>query len=96
MRLGLASDGFNPFGNMSNAYSMWPVILVAYNLPPWKCMKEPFMMMSLLIPGPQSPGREIDVFLRPLIEELKELWFDGVSTFDFSTSQFFQMRGVLL
>ena len=39
VRLGLATDGFNPFGNMSNSYSMWPVILVPYNLPPWKCMK---------------------------------------------------------
>ena len=37
--------------------SMWPVILVPYNLPPWKCMKEPFLMMSLLIPGPHSPGK---------------------------------------
>lgn len=34
VRLGLASDGFNPFGNMSNAYSMWPVIPMPYNLPP--------------------------------------------------------------
>jgi len=34
VRLGLASDGFNPFGNMSTAYSMWPVVLVPYNLPP--------------------------------------------------------------
>ena len=34
VRLGLASDGFNPFGNMSNAYSMWLVIFVPYNLPP--------------------------------------------------------------
>ena len=34
VRLGLASDGFNPFGNMSNAYSMLPVIFVPYNLPP--------------------------------------------------------------
>ncbi|XP_019175589.1 PREDICTED: uncharacterized protein LOC109170907 [Ipomoea nil] len=38
VRLGLASDGFNPFGNMSNAYSMWPVILIPYNLPPWMCV----------------------------------------------------------
>ncbi|KAA0056292.1 CACTA en-spm transposon protein [Cucumis melo var. makuwa] len=30
--------------------------------------------MSLLIPGPKSPGREIDVYLQQLIEELKELW----------------------
>ena len=34
VRLGLASDGFNPFDNVSNSYSMWPVILVPYNLPP--------------------------------------------------------------
>ncbi|GJR48105.1 hypothetical protein Tco_1316208 [Tanacetum coccineum] len=25
VRLGLAADGFNPFGNLSQAYSMWPI-----------------------------------------------------------------------
>lgn len=39
VRLGLAADGFNPFGNMSSAYSTWLVILSVYNLPPWMCMK---------------------------------------------------------
>ena len=34
VRLGLALDSFNPFGNMSTNYSTWPVILVPYNLPP--------------------------------------------------------------
>ncbi|GJS82568.1 retrotransposon protein, putative, ty3-gypsy subclass [Tanacetum coccineum] len=34
VRLGLATDGFNPFGNLSRAYNMWPVILTTYNLPP--------------------------------------------------------------
>ena len=34
VRLGLATDGFNPFGNMNNNYSIWPVILIPYNLPP--------------------------------------------------------------
>ena len=52
VRLGLSTDGFNPFRNMSNAYSLWPVVLVPYNLLPWKCMKTPFLMMSLLILGP--------------------------------------------
>jgi hypothetical protein len=28
MRLGLASDGFNPFGNISTTYSIWLVILM--------------------------------------------------------------------
>ena len=26
IRLRLATDGFNPFGNMSKIYNMWPVI----------------------------------------------------------------------
>ena len=74
VRLGLATDGFNPFGLMSSTYSMWPVMVMPYNLPPWKCMIEPFMMMSLLIPGRNSLGKDIDVYLRPLIDELKDLW----------------------
>ncbi|KAK8945201.1 hypothetical protein KSP39_PZI007967 [Platanthera zijinensis] len=36
VRLGLATDGFNPFGNMSTSYSMWPVVLTPYNMPLYK------------------------------------------------------------
>ncbi|GKA82231.1 F-box domain containing protein [Tanacetum coccineum] len=71
VRLGLAADGFNPFGNLSQAYSMWPVIMTTYNLPPWLCMKESSFMLTL-IPGPKSPGKDIDVYLRHLIEDLKD------------------------
>ncbi|KAA0031995.1 uncharacterized protein E5676_scaffold96G00840 [Cucumis melo var. makuwa] len=38
--------------------------------------------MSLLILDPGSPSREIDMYLQPLIEELKELWTFGVRTYD--------------
>ncbi|KAH0696315.1 hypothetical protein KY289_013797 [Solanum tuberosum] len=96
IRLGLATDGFNPFGNMSTNYSMTPVIIFPYNLPPWKCFTDPFMMMSLLIPGPQAPGKDIDVYLRPLVDELKELWSDGVETFDSSTGECFKMHAAVL
>ncbi|KAL6331580.1 hypothetical protein AAG906_011520 [Vitis piasezkii] len=96
VRLGLATDGFNPFGTMSNNYSMWPVVLVPYNMPPWKCMKESFFMMSLLIPGPHAPGKDIDIYLRPLVDELKELWHDGVHTFDMSSGDYFRMHACLL
>ncbi|XP_066341633.1 uncharacterized protein [Miscanthus floridulus] len=44
LRLALATDGFNPFGNMSTQYS------------------------------PKSPGKDFDLFLEPLIEELLDLW----------------------
>ena len=73
VRLGLALNRFNPFSQMSTSYSMWHVILLTYNLPLWKCMKGTNFFMSLLILGPRSSGMEIDVYLQPLIEELKEL-----------------------
>ncbi|GJR03576.1 reverse transcriptase domain-containing protein [Tanacetum coccineum] len=80
---GLFADGFNPFGNLSQAYSMWPVILTTYNLPPWLCMKESSFMLTLLIPGPKSSGKDINVYLRPLIDDLKVLWaLKGVETID--------------
>ncbi|XP_076895069.1 uncharacterized protein LOC143547556 [Bidens hawaiensis] len=61
IRFGLSSDGFNPFGGMSSIYSIWPVLLCIYNLPPWLCMKRKYIMMSLLIQGPKQPGNNIDV-----------------------------------
>ncbi|XP_062102831.1 uncharacterized protein LOC133812995 [Humulus lupulus] len=95
VRLGLAADGFNPFGNMSLSYSMWPVVLTTYNLPPWLCMKETNFMLTLLIPGPHSPGKDFDVFLRPLVDELKELWVNGVQTRDVVDGSFFKLRANL-
>ncbi|GKD57406.1 hypothetical protein Tco_1290793 [Tanacetum coccineum] len=73
VRLGLAADGFNPFGNRSQSYSMWPMIMTTYNLPSWLCMKESSFMLTLLIPNPKSMGKDIDVYLRPLIDDLKDL-----------------------
>ncbi|GJT88153.1 reverse transcriptase domain-containing protein [Tanacetum coccineum] len=52
VRLGLAANGFNPFNNLSQSYSMWP---------------------------------DIDVYLGPLIDDLKVLWAKlGVETIDLS------------
>ena len=97
VRLGLAADGFNPFGNMSTSYSMWPVVLTTYNLLPWMCMKPEYLMLTLLIPSPQSPGKGMDIFLRPLVDELKELWESGLDTRDTANdNQVFRMRAALL
>jgi len=96
VRLGLTSDGFNPFGNMSTSYSVWPVILIPYNLPPWMCMKYPYFIMSTLIHGPKALGNDIDVYLQPLIDELKELWNNGVQTYDASMKEMFQLHVSIL
>ena len=65
VRLGLVADGFHPFGMLNVAYTTWLVILIPYSLPPWLCLKQPYWMMSMLIPGPKSPGMNIDVYLPP-------------------------------
>jgi len=84
VRLGLPSDGFNPFQNCSAKHSTWPVMLIPYNLPPWICMNQTSLILSMIIPGPSSPGNDIDVYLEPLIDELLELW-KGVQTKDACT-----------
>ena len=96
VRLGLATDGFNPFRTMSVAHSTWPVVLIPYNLPPWLCMKQQFFILYVLIDGPKGPGDKIDVYLQPLIEELKELWSQGVLTYDSSRDQMFKLHAALL
>ncbi|XP_021750185.1 uncharacterized protein LOC110715784 isoform X2 [Chenopodium quinoa] len=77
LRLALSTDGMNPFGNLSSSYSTWPIVLVTYNLPPSLCMKRKYMMLSLLISGPKQLGNDIDVYLAPLIDDLKMLWEKG-------------------
>jgi hypothetical protein len=71
VHLGLCIDKFNPFGSFPAPYSCWPVILIVYNLPLGMCIRPEFMFLSTIIPGPNSPGRNIDVCLQPLIDELK-------------------------
>jgi hypothetical protein len=61
VHLGLCTDIFNLFGSFTAPYSCWPIILTVYNLPPGMCMRPEFMFLSMVIPGPSSPSRNIDV-----------------------------------
>ncbi|XP_076904800.1 uncharacterized protein LOC143560372 [Bidens hawaiensis] len=94
VHLGLCTDGFNP--NNSNPYSLWPVFLTIYNLPPWMSLKDSFINLSLLIPGRKSPSQNVDVFLRPLIDELKQLYEEGIEVYDAYRRENFMMKVILL
>ena len=83
LRFGLSTDGMNPFSEQSSSHSTSPVTLCIYNLPPWLCMKRKFIMMPVLIQGPRQPDNYVDVYLRPLVDELLELWAKpGVPVWD--------------
>ncbi|XP_076905922.1 uncharacterized protein LOC143561837 [Bidens hawaiensis] len=45
---------------------------------------------------PYQPGNNIDVYLKPLIEDLKLLWETCVKTFDAYKKEYFNLRAVLL
>ncbi|CAN0917775.1 hypothetical protein LINGRAHAP2_LOCUS30504 [Linum grandiflorum] len=95
VRLGLASDGFNPFGMMSSNHSTWPVYLIPYNTPPWMCMKQTSLLLSSIIPGKKQPGNDIDIYLGPLVDELNTLW-KGVETYDAFKKEWFTMKAILM
>jgi hypothetical protein len=52
-----------------------------YNLPPNKCLREGFIFLTLVILGPKEPKKQMNIFLRLLMKELKELW-QGVDAYD--------------
>ncbi|CAM8886323.1 unnamed protein product [Rhodiola kirilowii] len=96
VRLGLATDGFNPFGASGHSHSTRPIVLMPYNLPPHMCMKKEMNILCMLIFGPKSPGKCLNVFMRPLIDELKMLWEEGVQTYDRTDGSSFIMKAAVM
>jgi hypothetical protein len=96
IRFGLSTNGFNPFDEFSSGHSTWPVTLCMFNLPGWMCMKQKFIMMLVLIQGPKQPGDDIDVYLRPLVDELLLLWKkEGVCVWDENKQGNFNLQALL-
>jgi hypothetical protein len=81
VHLGLSMDGFQPHSEASCLYSCWPIFVMPYNLSPNKCLKQGFVFLTLVILGPNELKKQINVFLHPLMEEMKELW-QGVDAYD--------------
>ena len=73
-----------------------PLIVVPYNLPPEMCIKDPYLFLTYIIPGPDNPKTNIDAYLQILIDELNELWYDGVLTYDILTKQNFMLNATLM
>lgn len=92
LALGASTDGFAPFNRRKK--TCWPILVFNYNLPP----EIRFLMKNILcigvIPGPNKP-KDIDSFLFPLIEELKQLAV-GVRAYDAHDNKVFPLRAYLI
>ena len=51
LKLSLAADGVNPFGEMRSTYLVWPVFVINNNIPPWLSIKREHIMLALIVPG---------------------------------------------
>nr|ABA94043.1 transposon protein, putative, CACTA, En/Spm sub-class [Oryza sativa Japonica Group] len=52
--------------------------------------------MPIIIQGPKQPGNDIDVYLRPLVEDLKLLWKkEGIPVWDEDKQEEFNIRALL-
>ncbi|GKA46910.1 uncharacterized protein Tco_0739793 [Tanacetum coccineum] len=93
LRQGILADEVD-VNSGTRHHSVWLVLSVIYNLPPWLCMKRKFIMLSVLIS--RYPRNDIDVFLEPLVDDLHTLFETRVDTYDVSTKENFNLRVVML
>jgi hypothetical protein len=49
----------------------------------------------MIISGPKQPCNDIDVFLEPLMEDMKILWEDGVNMMDASLKKEFTLKAII-
>ena len=49
----------------------------------------------MIISRPRPPGNDIDVFLEPLMEDIKILWEEGVKTMDASLRKKFTLKAII-
>ena len=98
--MALVTDGFNPHLDKRSTYSIWPIFLMNYNIAPWLTTKNYFIMLGILIPRPKFvTAAYFDIYIELLIEELLELWEEGVYCMDvarYKESTHFVLKAMII
>ncbi|XP_073351930.1 uncharacterized protein [Aegilops tauschii subsp. strangulata] len=92
VRIAISIDGFNPYGMSSGPYSCWPVFVIPLNLPPGAIMQRKTMFLSLIIPGPEYLGKNLSMFMQPLVDDLHHSWYFPRLTYDRHLQKNFLMK----
>ena len=70
-------DWFQPFTHTQ--YSVGVMYLVILNLPRSIRFKSENIIIAGVIPGPKEPSKHINSYLYPLVDDLLDLWHDGIT-----------------
>jgi hypothetical protein len=96
LRLSIAMDGVNPYSLQNTNYYVWHVVVINNNIPPWFFVKNGQLMLALIFPS-RRQVKNMDVYLQPLVDELKGLW-EGIHVYDVSrpitTERKFTLYGI--
>jgi hypothetical protein len=82
LRLNIKMDGVNPYSLQNTNYYVWHAVVINTNILPWLSVKNEHLMLALIFPG-REQVKNMDVYLQPLVDELKELW-EGIHVYDVS------------
>ena len=90
-RLAVGIAGFNPFGMTATQYSCWPEFVMPLNLPPGVLMQRKHIFLMFIIQGTNYPRKNMNVYMQPLWDDLKEAWDNGIWTYNAASKTNFQM-----
>jgi len=86
--LTVCADGVNPWTGSN--YSMWPILSCMLNLPPHLRTRPEYMLLLGLVPGSKAP-KNINTYLRLVVDELLMHGLHGVDTYDAFRDEDFTM-----
>ena len=96
IRFGLSLYGVCPFSFLNSNYSVWPVGLIVYNIPPWMSVRKENLMLTLIVPR-KHQVKNMDVYIARFIDEMQLLW-KCIRMYDIScppSNRYFMLYGVL-
>ena len=76
LALQLNVDWFQPFDHLT--YSVGAMYITILNLSSTERYKLKNVLLVGLIPGPDEPKHDINAFLKPIVDDLLELWHRGI------------------
>ena len=79
LQLSIAMDGVNSYSLHKTKYYIFLVVLINNNAPPWLSVKNEHLMLPLRVLG-RIQVKNMDVYLQPLVDELKKLWY-GINVY---------------
>ena len=96
IRFSLVMDEVCPFSFLYSNYSVCPIGLIVYNIPPWMSVRKEHLMLTLIFLG-KHQVKNMNVYLAPFIDEMQLLW-KGIRMHDIlrpPSNRSFMLYGVL-